>query len=120
MGADFVRKAAKAFEKSWDRGRTALCTADLFTQTPNQAAHTAAAEMLGDVALRPGDHVTVEKSGQTLVARKGLTPVAQLNSPSAELVGAIDASADSNVTQKLCWKSYPKNDRERRAAAEFY
>jgi hypothetical protein len=92
MGADFVQKAAKGFEKSWDRGRAALCTADLFTQMPSRAARTAAAEMLGDVALLPGDHVTVEKSGEILVARKGLTLVAHLNSPSAELVGAVDAS----------------------------
>jgi len=92
MGTDFIQKAAKSFEKSWDRGRVALGTANLFTQTPECAARTAAAEMLGNVSLKPGEHVTVEKSGTSLIARKGLTPVAQFNSPSADIVTAVEAS----------------------------
>jgi hypothetical protein len=32
MGAEFIRRAAKTFVKSWDEGRGALGTADLFTR----------------------------------------------------------------------------------------
>jgi hypothetical protein len=92
MGADFARKAAKTFERSWDNGRVALATADLRTRPANCGPRAVAAEILAGVTLSQGEFVTVERSESALIARRGLTEVAQFNSPPPELVSAVDAS----------------------------
>lgn len=94
MGSDFIQKIAKASEKSWDKGRIDLCTADLFTQTPNGAACTVAAEILGNALLKPGEHVIVQKLGPGLIAMKGLRPVAQVINPSPDTLNAVEMSCN--------------------------
>ena len=71
MGADFIEKATPTFKKSWDRARTTLATADLFTNAPSCAARTAAAEVIGKAQLKVGDRLTVEAQDGALVARRG-------------------------------------------------
>lgn len=89
MGADFIEKATPTFKKSWDRARVALATADLFTREPSCAARTAAAEIVGSTRLHVGDHLTVEREGEGLVALRGNAAVARFTKPSADLVKAV-------------------------------
>lgn len=92
MGAEFIRSAAKTFVKSWDHGRRMLGTADLFTRQPTSAAASAPFDLGRLVELHPGDVVTVEKSGDCLVARSGLSEVGRNIHPPAELLRAVDQS----------------------------
>jgi len=92
MGAEFIRKAAKSFVKRWDHGRKMLATADLFTRQPITAAASAPFDVPGGTALRPGDSVTVERAGDCLIARHGLSEVGRNAHPPADLLRAMDAS----------------------------
>jgi hypothetical protein len=92
MGADFIERAAKSFEKSWDRARVELATADLFTQKPSGAKYTAAANIVGSAQLRVGDHLTVEPQDGGLVALRGNLEVARFPNPPAELLKAVEDS----------------------------
>jgi len=69
-----------------------LGTADLFTRQPNSTTATAPFELGRLVSLQPGDTVTVEKLGQCLVARSGLSEVGRSLNPSVELMRAVDQS----------------------------
>src|SRR4051794_6620286 len=92
MGADFVRKAAPSFRKSWDEARVALATDTLFTRTPDRVARSMDFDVTDDVELRRGDQVTVEKDGKDLVAKRGVKEVARSTSPPDGLVRAVEAS----------------------------
>lgn len=92
MGADFIEKATPTFQKSWDRARVALATADFFTRQPACAARIAAADIVGNARLQVGDWLHVEVEAGGLVARRGNTEVARFTKPAAELVKAIEAS----------------------------
>jgi hypothetical protein len=92
MGADFVRKAAKTFEKSWDKDRVELATANLFTQQPKCAARTSRADILGNAHLAAGDVVTVQAINGGLIAMRGLSRVARFSQPSTELIEGVNAS----------------------------
>jgi hypothetical protein len=92
MGAEFIRHAAKSFTKRWDHGRRMLGTADLFTIQPTSAAASAPFELGRGAELHPGDHVTVEKAGDCLVARSGLSEVGRNPNPPAELLRAVEQS----------------------------
>ena len=92
MGAEFIRRAAKTFVKSWDQARRMLGTADLFTREPQSGAHSVPFELAGSAELRIGETVTVEKEGEALVARQGLSEVARSIHPPADLLQAVDRS----------------------------
>lgn len=92
MGAEFIRSAARTFAKRWDHGRRMLGTADLFTRQPTASAACAPFELGGSSELHPGDRVTVEKLGDCLVARNGLSEVGRNLHPTAELLRAVDQS----------------------------
>jgi hypothetical protein len=92
MGAEFIRRAAKTFEKSWDHGRKMLGTADLFTREPECGAHSAPFELVRNADLHVGETVTVEKEGVALVARHGLSEVARTIHPPADLLQAVERS----------------------------
>lgn len=92
MGADFIEKAAPSFKKRWDKARVELATADLFTRQPESAARCAVADLIGDASLNVGDSVTVEIRNGKLVAKIGLTRVAQFPNESGELMRAVEAS----------------------------
>ena len=92
MGSDFIEKATPTFRKSWDRARTALATADLFTNSPSSAPRTAAAEIIGKAQLEVGDRLTVEAQDGALVARRGNRDVARFTNPAPALVQAVEQS----------------------------
>jgi hypothetical protein len=85
MGAEFVEKATPGFRKSWDKARTALATADLFTRSPDAACRVAAADILGSARLERGDRITVEVQG-------GNSDVARFNNPAPAIVQAVKDS----------------------------
>lgn len=92
MGADFVRKAAKSFEKSWDRRRVELATSDLLTRQPSCASRTAEADILNNAQLLSGEAVTVQTAGGGLIAMRGLSIVARFHNPPIDLVAAVHSS----------------------------
>lgn len=92
MGNDFIENATPAFKKSCDRARADLATADLFTQTPDCAARTAAADIVGDASFSTGDNLTVEVQGKGLVARRGISDVARFANPPMDILKAVEAS----------------------------
>lgn len=89
MGTEFIRKAAPAFRKSWDRRAVELATPDLFTQQPICAAQTAAADIIGHAALKLGDVLIVRLMNNRLTAFRGITEVARFSTPSTELIDAV-------------------------------
>ncbi|MFN7541667.1 MAG: hypothetical protein ACK5TN_02575 [Acidobacteriota bacterium] len=92
MGAEFIRNATKSFKKRWDYGRIRLATADLFTVQPTPAATCAPFDVFDGIDLHQGDRLTVERSGDQLIARNGLSVVARNPRPPAELLRAVDDS----------------------------
>lgn len=92
MGVDFIRKAAKSFTRSWDRGRVQLATADLFTREPLCSARTIAGEIVDGAVLMQGDRLTVELAADALVARRGLIEVLRFHEPPHEVLDALHAS----------------------------
>jgi hypothetical protein len=92
MGIDFIGKAAPSFEKSWDRARVRLGTADLFTRQPQAAARTAAAAIAPGVTLRAGEFLVVECDGTDLVALRQQAVVARFVDPPGSLVKAVQDS----------------------------
>lgn len=93
MGVDFIEKAAPTFKKSWDQARVRLGTAELFTRLPECTARTAAAEIMDGARLAAGEHLTVERDGEELVALRGNSTVARFLDPPRELLVAVDNSA---------------------------
>ena len=69
-----------------------LGTADLFTRQPSTAAASAPFDLGGSSEIHPGDRVTVEKLGDCLIARNGLSEVGRNLRPPAELLRAVDQS----------------------------
>jgi hypothetical protein len=88
MGSDFIDRGKRTFAKSWDRARLRLRTSDLFTETPGCAGHSAAFDLLGDLALKPGDTVVVQREGCELVARNGLTTIGRAPNPPNDVLRA--------------------------------
>jgi hypothetical protein len=92
MGAEFIRRAAKTFKKSWDKSRVELGTADLFKREASPLVRTAPFDVAQNAALCTGDFVIVETEGAALVARHSLTEVARIKDPPAELFRAVKDS----------------------------
>lgn len=92
MGAEFIRDAAASFKKGWDRGLVKLGTADLFTQQPTCAPRVVDADLVGDASIRAGEYLVIRKVGDRLVAARGLSEVAHLTNPPADVLSAVEAS----------------------------
>jgi hypothetical protein len=92
MGIEFIRKAAPAFHKGLDRSRIALGTPKLFSRAPDCAPRAYAATPLVGVVLGVGDTLGVCFDGERVVATSGITPIAIVANPPAELVRALQES----------------------------
>lgn len=92
MGLDFVRKAAKSFNKSLDQSRVDLGTPNLFTQQLSCEPRVYAAEIKAKNNLRLGDEVSVCLNKGEIVALKGMDMVAVFLMPPANLVEALKES----------------------------
>lgn len=78
MGVDFLERAKKTFQRSWDRERVALCTPDLLRREPGCAGVSVAGDIVPGTDVEVGDRVTVELAPRGLVARRGLTDVVRM------------------------------------------
>ena len=92
MGLDFIRRAAKGFTKTWDRGRTSLATPSLFTRYPEARRRTVLAEMAPDCTPRVGAEFAVCVEGQRLVHIDETNRIGCLQNPPSDLVDAIRAA----------------------------
>jgi hypothetical protein len=92
VGTDFIQRAAKSFQRSWDRRRVELATASLLTQQPVCAARTAEADIANNARLAPGDSVTVQTAEGDLIAVRDLSVVAKFSNPPPALVEAVRSS----------------------------
>jgi hypothetical protein len=92
VGLDFIRTAARSFHKGLDRRRIELGTPSLFTQEPASAPRAYAATLRSGQTLTAGEKLGVRLDGESVVAMRGLDPVATFEKPSAELVKALSDS----------------------------
>lgn len=92
MGSDWVQRATKTFLKTWDTGRVAAGTADLFTRQPTCAGRAAPADIVGNARFEVGENVTVQKEGERYIVRRELMIVARFASLPAGLLEAVEAS----------------------------
>ena len=92
MGADFIEKAAPSFKKSWDRGRVAVATANLFTKQPASLVRAVPADIVGGASLKAGELLVVEADSRGLAARRGNVIVARIDACRPELMAAVEAS----------------------------
>jgi hypothetical protein len=92
MGVDFIRRTARSFHKGLDRRRIELGTPTLFTQQPETAPRTYAANVCAGATLAAGEKVGVRLDGDCVIAMRGLDPIATINRPPADLVAALSAS----------------------------
>ena len=89
MGVDFIRKAAKSFKKGLDQSRIDLCTPDLFTQKPNCEPRTYAASIQENYELTTGEDLCIRFAGDKVVAQRGMSIVAEFDTPPSELIRAL-------------------------------
>jgi hypothetical protein len=97
MGADFLERVGKTIKRSWDRQRVALGTSDLLTKQPGCAGRSVVGEIIGDARLAPGEKLTVEKAGDGLIARRGLTDLVRISDAPAEVVRGVEESCGVGV-----------------------
>ena len=90
MGVDFQEKVKRSFKKHLDIEKVKLATPDLFTCQPVEQRRALAADVLNDAHLPPGQTYVAEPANGTIVLRDcGLTPVAVVRSPPADILSAV-------------------------------
>lgn len=89
MGLDFIRKAAKPFNKGLDQSLVELATPGLFTVQPDCQPRTYAATILGGKVLSCGEELNIRLSDGKVVAQRGIDTVAEIGSPPKDLVEAL-------------------------------
>lgn len=97
MGADFLERTKKSIKRSWDRERVALGTSDLLTRQPECAGRSVVGEIIGDAQVFAGERLTVEKVGDGLVARRGLTDIVRMVDAPIEVVRGVEESCGVGV-----------------------
>lgn len=89
MGLDFIRKAAKSFDKGLDQSLVELATPGLFTVQPDCRPRTYAAAICSGKELSCGEELNIRLSDGKVVAQKGIDTVAEIDSPPRDLVEAL-------------------------------
>lgn len=89
MGVDFVRKCAKGFEKSWDRGKRELATPDLFRRDPSMAARTYCAIPTNGTGFGLGREFLARVVNDQICLYDGLSVVGALKDPPSSLATTI-------------------------------
>ena len=89
MGLDYAEKVARSFRKGLDRTRVAASTPTLFTQQPDCAPRSYAANILKGHNLAVGDERSARLVGDQVMVMDGFTHIATVNSPSGELKDAL-------------------------------
>ena len=89
MGLDFIRKAAKPFDKGLDHSLVELATPGLFTVQPDCQPRTYAAAIQSGKELSYGEELNIRLINGKVVAQKGIDTVAEIDSPPRDLVEAL-------------------------------
>jgi hypothetical protein len=97
MGADFLERVKKTIKRSWDRERVALATSNLLTRQPEAAGRSVVGEIVAGAKLTPGEKLTIEKDGNGLVARRGLTDLVRFHQVPRDVVRGIEESCGVGV-----------------------
>lgn len=92
MGLDFIRQIAKPFRKSLDRRLIELNTPHLFTKNSKSGSRAYAASIFGDNKLTSGDELGIRLLNNRIFAYKGLETIAEIYSPTTELLSALRKS----------------------------
>ena len=92
MGSEFLKKTGRTNAKSLDRGRIELSTPDLFTRTPNEQPRSVVAKLEGGAALKCGEKVIIEPSGNALNAVVGNRTLAVVKDAPPDVVSEITGS----------------------------
>ena len=92
MGLDFIKKAARNFNKGVDRARIALGTPGLFRLEPGCVPQAYAVQLRGDKALQTGEKVGVRLDGQNVLAVRGFELVGVFKNPTPEVKAALSES----------------------------
>ena len=82
MGLDFIKKAARTFNKGLDKARITLGTPGLF-----RLAY--AVQLRADKALQSGEKVGVRLDGQNVLALRGFELVGIFKNPTPEVKAAL-------------------------------
>ena len=89
MGLDFVRKAAKPFNKGLDHSLVELATPGLFTVQPDCQPRSYAATIRSGKGLSCGEELNIRLSDGKVIAQKGIDTVAEIDSPPRDLMEAL-------------------------------
>jgi hypothetical protein len=92
VGVDFVRKAARSFEKHLDFARADLAQADLFSRMPIENRPSYVADVTGGAALSEGQELCAHRDGSNVTLRSGLTVVATIAGAGPDVLQAITDS----------------------------
>ena len=91
MGVDFIKKCAKGFNKSWDRGKKDLAAPDLFRHDPALAARTYCANLSPGTEAPPGREFLLRAVGSDLRLFDGPSQVGSMKDTPASLVAAVQS-----------------------------
>jgi hypothetical protein len=89
MGADFKEKTKKSFEKCWDKAAVEANTPALFQTPSDRAANRIEAEAIGGAEISVGDSLCIRIEEDGLIARRGVTPVLVISSPTPAVLQFI-------------------------------
>jgi hypothetical protein len=89
MGLDFIKKAARTFNKGLDKARITLGTPGLFRLQPGCVPQAYAVQLRADKALQSGEKVGVRLDGQNVLALRGFELVGIFKNPTPEVKAAL-------------------------------
>ena len=93
MGVDFIRdQSGKPWRKRWAKGLDRLKSPSLFDVQFTDQQCTVTADLEGKPALKVGDQVVVQCSGQTVIVCSGHRQIGAIPGLSADVRAAIDVS----------------------------
>ena len=94
MGIDFIRRAAPAFTKAWNRNKENLAQPTLFTQYPECRTRTVIADLSQNADLKDGANVIVCVKGPNLILVSGNAQTGVIQQPPVDLLTAIHDAGD--------------------------
>src|ERR1043166_6885045 len=89
MGVDFIRRSAKSFEKSWDRGKKELAAPSLFKNDPAMAARTYSANLAAGANPQPGREYLVRSVNSELHLYEGSSRIGSITNSPPSLIAAV-------------------------------
>jgi hypothetical protein len=105
MGIDFIKKAAKSFKRSWDRGRTELAQPNLFQNNPKLEPSAIAAHPAPGHEFKAADEYVARPSGDKLYLYCGEKCVGEAPHATKDALNAI--SQAGNVALAKVVKTHP-------------